>query len=128
MEVIVHIYFAIDYKLNLRLLKINGNPDGGEVFGIGNPVAGAVGVGGGGDLDAQGKKSCHPFGSQDGWSIAPYTFSTFAFSGRLLQANFLLLCPVIIFAKMSHTQINKYFVIGVVISYVKSRAMALGGI
>ena len=39
---------------------------GGEVFGIGNPVAGAVGVGGGGDLDTQGKKSCHPFGSQDG--------------------------------------------------------------
>ena len=37
---------------------------GGEVFGIGNPVAGAAGVGGG-DLDVQGKKSCHPFGSQD---------------------------------------------------------------
>ena len=31
---------------------------GGEVFGIGNPVAGAAGVGG--DLDIQGKKSCHP--------------------------------------------------------------------
>ena len=36
-----------------------------EVFGIGNPVAGAGG-GGGGDLDVQGQKSCHPFGSQDG--------------------------------------------------------------
>ena len=47
---------------------------GGEVFGIGNPVVGA-----GGDLDLQGQKTCHPFGSQDGQSIAPYTFSTFAF-------------------------------------------------
>ena len=36
----------------------------GEVFGIGNPVAGAGG--GGGDLDLQGKKSCRPIGSQDG--------------------------------------------------------------
>ena len=36
---------------------------GGEVFGIGNPVAGAAGLGG--DLDVQGKKSCHPFGSPD---------------------------------------------------------------
>ena len=36
---------------------------GGEVFGTGNPVAGA---GWGGDLDFQGQKSCHPFGSQDG--------------------------------------------------------------
>ena len=37
---------------------------GGEVFGIGNPVAGVVV--GGGDLDVQGQKSCHPFRSQDG--------------------------------------------------------------
>ena len=37
---------------------------GGEVFGTGNPVSGA-GLGGG-DLDVQGQKSCHPFGSQDG--------------------------------------------------------------
>ena len=36
---------------------------GGEVFGIGNPVAGVAGVAG--DLDVQGKKSRHPFGSQD---------------------------------------------------------------
>ena len=36
---------------------------GGEVFGTGNPVAGAAGVGG--DLDVQDKKSCQPFRSQD---------------------------------------------------------------
>ena len=94
--------FAIDYKLNLRLVKLMVIRTGGEVFGIGNPVAGAAGVGG--DLDAQGKKSCHPFGSQDDWSIVPYSFSTFAFSGRLLLANFLLLCPVIIFAKMGYSR------------------------
>ena len=35
---------------------------GGVGFGIGNPVVGA----GGGDLDFQSQKSCHPFGSQDG--------------------------------------------------------------
>ena len=55
--------FAIDYKLKLRLVKINGNPDRRGGLWYCNPVAGA---GGGGDLDLQGQKSCHPFESQDG--------------------------------------------------------------
>ena len=111
--------FAIDYKLKLRLVKINGNLDGRGGLWYWKSSCGG---GGGGDLDLQGQKTCHPFGSQDGQSIAPYTFSTFAFSGCLPSS-----LPIS-FAKMSHTQINKYFVIGVVISYVESRAMALGGI
>ena len=97
---------------------------GGEVFGIGNPVAGV----GGGILISRVKNLVIPSGARMADLQHHTRLSTFAFSDRLLQANFLPLCPVIIFAKLSHTQINKEFVIGVVISYVESRAMALGGI
>ena len=79
------VLFSIACKINLGLVKNNGNPGGtGGRFGLGNPggrgvtVIQEIRVGGGGV-----KKPCHPSGG---------------------DVDFF----------MSHTQINKCFVIGVV--------------